>query len=264
MMSLMEIKDVSFSYDGVNNVFENVSFSIEKGDVLSILGPNGTGKTTLIKCLNGLLKLRSGDILLNGSSIHSIGVKEKSRRIGYIPQAHHPAFPFRVLDVVLMGREPYMDLFSSPSRNDVEKAESALDSIGISHLSDKPYTDISGGERQLVFIARVLAQEPEVLILDEPTSHLDFGNQLRTLAIVKKLAKSGLSVIMSTHTPDHAFISSNKAAIMKDRIMICSGLPDDVITEGNMKSAYGVPVKILDAGYRKTCIPSNDPELIFS
>ena len=252
---LFEINNISFSYDG-EEIFSDISFSIDKGDVLCILGPNGTGKTTLIKCLNGLHEIDSGKILINGQNIKKLSFKEISKHIGYIPQSHVPSFPFKVLDVVVMGRAPYLNLTDSPKKEDIEIAINALKTLGIDHLKDKEYTNLSGGERQLVFLARILCQQPEILILDEPTSHLDFGNQIKLLEIIDNLAESGLSIIMSSHFPDHAFLSSNKVAIMKDKKFIDFGSPEDVVTEDNLKKAYSIDVKLVELDNdRKVCVP---------
>jgi len=258
MSPLMDVKKASFSYNGKNNIFEDVSFSVEKGDVVCILGPNGSGKTTLIKCMNGLQRINCGDILLGDRSIYSMSKTEKSRYIGYIPQGHQITFPFKSLDIVLMGRTPFIGAISSASKRDVQIAENAMEQLGILHLANKPYTAISGGERQMVFMARVLAQGPKILILDEPTSHLDFGNQMKTLSVISALAKQGMAVIMSSHFPDHAFITSNKAAIMREKRMVSFGAPEHVVTEDNMKKAYGVPVKIVEISKRKACVPMED------
>lgn len=257
MNKLVDVKNISFSYDKDSPaVFENISFSIEKGDVLCVLGPNGTGKTTLIKCINGLHKVNEGEVYLNGSSIQTLSFKDISRMVGYIPQGHVPSFPFNVFDVVLMGRSPYLSITSSPKERDREIAMNAIETLGIEDLKDKPYTNLSGGERQLVFLARVLAQEPDLLILDEPTNHLDFGNQIKLLEIIEQLSKLGLAVIMSSHYPDHAFLAASKVAIMKDKGFIDFGTPDDVLSEENLKKAYGIDVKLmeLDDG-RKICVP---------
>jgi iron complex transport system ATP-binding protein len=252
---LFEVKNIAFSYDG-EEIFSNISFSIDKGDVLCILGPNGTGKTTLIKCLNGLHEIDSGEILINGKNIKKLSFKEISKHIGYIPQSHVPSFPFKVLDVVLMGRAPYLNLTDSPKKEDVDIALKSLRTLGIEYLKDKEYTNLSGGERQLVFLARILCQQPDILILDEPTSHLDFGNQIKLLEIIDNLSKSGLSIIMSSHFPDHAFLSSNKVAIMKNKRFIDFGTPDDVVTESNLKKAYSIDVKLIELDdKRKVCVP---------
>ncbi|MGN0177490.1 MAG: ABC transporter ATP-binding protein [Methanobrevibacter sp.] len=253
--NIYEVKNISFSYDE-REIFADISFSIEKGDVLCILGPNGTGKTTLIKCLNGLHDIDSGEILINGKNIKKLSFKEISKNIGYIPQNHAPSFPFKVIDVVLMGRAPYLNLTDSPRKKDMEIALNSLKTLGIENLKDKEYTNLSGGEMQLVFLARILCQQPDILILDEPTSHLDFGNQIKLLEIIDNLAESGLSIIMSSHFPDHTFLSSNKVAIMKDGGFIDYGKPNDVVTEENLKKAYSIDVKLIELGNkRKVCVP---------
>ena len=252
---LFEVRNIAFSYND-EEIFSDISFSIGSGEVLCILGPNGTGKTTLIKCLNGLHDIDSGDILINGKNIKKLSFREISKHVGYIPQSHIPSFPFKVFDVVLMGRAPYLNLTDSPKENDVKIANDALKTLGIENLKDKEYTNLSGGERQLVFLARVLCQKPDMLILDEPTSHLDFGNQIKLLEIIDNLAKSGLSIIMSSHFPDHAFLSSTKVAIMKDKRFIDFGTPEDVVTEENLKKAYSIDVKLIELdNKRKVCVP---------
>ena len=257
MTKLVDVKNISFSYDKDSPaVFENISFSIEKGDVLCVLGPNGTGKTTLIKCINGLHKVNEGEVYLNGTSIQNLSFRDISRTVGYIPQGHVPSFPFTVFDVVLMGRSPYVNITSSPKERDREIAFNALETLGIEDLKDKSYTNLSGGERQLVFLARVLAQEPDLLILDEPTNHLDFGNQIKLLEIIEQLSKLGLAVIMSSHYPDHAFLAASKVAIMKDKGFIDFGTPDEVLSEENLKKAYGIDVKLIELeDGRKICVP---------
>ena len=253
--TLFEVKNISFSYND-EEIFSDISFSIEPGDVLCILGPNGTGKTTLIKCLNGLQDIRSGEILIDGVNIKKLSFKEISKHIGYIPQSHVPSFPFKVFDVVLMGRSPYLNLTDSPKKEDMEIATQALKILDIEYLKDKEYTNLSGGERQMVFLARVLCQKPDILILDEPTSHLDFGNQIKLLEIIDNLSKTGLSIIMSSHFPDHAFLSSTKVAIMKDKKFIDFGKPNDVVTEDNLKKAYSIDVKLVELDdNRKVCVP---------
>lgn len=258
MVNLIDVKNISFSYDekGKDKIFDDISFSIDKGEVLCILGPNGTGKTTLIKCLNKLHKIDSGDVLIKGKSIDTLSFSDISKVIGYIPQGHVPTFPFSVLDVVLMGRAPYLNIMESPKEKDIKIAEKSLKNLRIYDLKDKEYTNLSGGERQLVFLARVLAQEPDLLLLDEPTSHLDFGNQIRLLEIIEQLANQGLSIIMSSHYPDHAFLSSNKVAILKQGTFIDFGTPDEVVTEKNLNKAYNIDVKLVELeDNRKVCVP---------
>lgn len=260
---MLDVKDAAFSYNKNGYIFEDISFSVKAGDVLCILGSNGSGKTTLIRCICNLLKLQSGSVSIEERNIKYFSERDLARYISYIPQMHNPTFPYSVLDVVLMGRTPYLNPFSAPSKRDIAIAKSAIDSVGVNHLIDKPYTEISGGERQLVLFARALAQQPKILLLDEPTSHLDFGNQVRVLKIIKKLADTGLSIVMTSHFPDHAFIASNMTAIMKDGRFIDIGNSDDVVTEKNLKKIYAIDVKIVQVSNGKNneikvCVPIID------
>ncbi len=256
---MLRVEDAEFYYDDAHEKgFKDVSFSLNRGEVMCILGPNGCGKTTLLKCLIGLLKLSKGHVWLDGQEIDKLGRREVAKVVGYVPQLHQPAFPFSVLDAVLIGRAPHLNFLESPGRKDEEIAEMAIDAMGITGLRDRPYTQLSGGEMQLVIFARVLAQQPKLLLLDEPTSHLDFGNQVRVLHTVAELASTGLPVIMTSHFPDHAFLSSSKVAIMKDNKFLAVGSPDEVITEESMERIYGIKVKILDVEApvaRRICVP---------
>jgi len=266
MEKIIEVNNISFSYNhGNRNIFENISFSISKGDVLCILGPNGTGKTTLLKCLNGLQDVDNGKILLNGKNLNSLSFSEISKLVGYIPQGHISTFPFSVIDVVLMGRSPYISLTDSPTEEDFKIAEKSLKNLGILDMKDRAYTTLSGGEKQLVFLARVLTQEPDLLILDEPTSHLDFGNQIRLLELIENLSKNGLTIIMSSHFPDHTFLGSSKVAIMKNKNFIALGNPFNVVTRDNLKKAYNIDTELIEvSNSRKVCVPfKNDISLEF-
>jgi iron complex transport system ATP-binding protein len=259
---VLRVEDAEFYYDETRRTgFEGVSFSLSRGEVMCILGPNGCGKTTLLKCLLGLLGLSGGHVWLDGREIGQLGRRDVAKMVGYVPQLHQPAFPFSVLDAVLVGRAPHLNFFESPGKDDQEIAEMAIEAMGIAGLRDRPYTQLSGGEMQLVVFARVLAQQPKLLLLDEPTSHLDFGNQVRVLHIVGNLASTGLPVIMTSHFPDHAFLGSSKVAVMKDRRFLAVGPPNEVITEESMQRTYGIKVKILDVGSpgnRKICVPLGD------
>jgi iron complex transport system ATP-binding protein len=255
----LEVHHADFHYDSTHTSgFKDVNFSLQDGEVMSILGPNGCGKTTLLKCLNRLTELHGGSIILDGQDISHLPRNQIARSIGYVPQMHQPAFPFSVLDTVLVGRAPHLGLLESPTAEDLKIAEQSLETMGIYHLRDKSYTQISGGERQMVIFARVLTQQPSLLLLDEPTSHLDFGNQILLLDQVKKLAATGLPIIMTSHFPDHVFMVSNTVAIMKEGAFIDCGRPDEIITEPNMQMVYGIPVNIryIDGAVkRKICIP---------
>jgi iron complex transport system ATP-binding protein len=240
----LEVRNAGFSYGNHTNVFDNISFKAIEKDVLCILGPNGCGKTTLLKCVSGILKLQRGDVFLDNRSILSLKRNQVAEVMGYIPQEHTSGFAYTVLEVVVMGRTPHLSIFSSPSLKDYQIANECIEMVGVSHLKDKRYTEISGGERQLVLVARTLAQQPKMLLLDEPTSHLDFKNQNLILRLVRKLAKGGLSVIMTSHFPDHALAYSGQIALMNKGAFIAQGSPNEIVTEENLKQTYGIDVKI--------------------
>jgi len=254
---ILDVHHAGFRYDPLRMIFSDISFSLGEQEVLCILGPNGIGKSTLIRCLANLYPLCDGSIRLHDCDVRSLNHRDVARVIGYVPQAHEIVFPFPVREFVLMGRAPHLGLFASPGREDHAQADEAIDLVGIRKIADKPVNEISGGEYQLAMIARALAQEPEVLLLDEPTSHLDFGNQIRVLEIIDRLARDGLSVIMSSHFPDHAFLTSNNVAIMQHGTFMAYGGAEEVVTEENLKATYGVDVSISFSSEvgRCVCVP---------
>ena len=256
----LEIRNLSCGY-GQRTVIDSISLSINAGEVIGLLGANGCGKTTFIKTILVLLPAQGGEVLLDGKNIKNWSSAQIARVIGYIPQMHTPPFPFQVLDVVLMGRTAHIKPFSSPSKKDVKIAERSLEMLNISYLQDRVYTEISGGERQLVLIARALAQEPSILIMDEPTASLDFGNQIKVLSHVKELAGLNIAVLMSCHFPEHAFIYTNRAVLLNEGRILHSGTPDETITSERLKILYGVDVDIVTVRNRmnqemQVCIPS--------
>lgn len=223
-----------------------IDLDIREGEVLCLLGPNGGGKTTLMKTLLGLLPALGGTVKLRGQDIGSFSRAELAKIIGYVPQAGTNFFPFNVLDIVLMGRVAHIGLFASPGKKDIATAENALAALGIAHLRDRVYTEISGGERQLALIARALAQEPQLLVMDEPTASLDFGNQLRVLDQITALARRGMAVVLSTHDPDHVFLCGDRAALLRDGRLVALGPPSLVITEEALAALYGVAVDVVE------------------
>jgi iron complex transport system ATP-binding protein len=262
----IEFKDVAFSYAQGQDVFEGISLKSIDNEILVILGPNGCGKTTLLKCAAGFLKPREGLVLLDGKDMASLGRKEVAGRVGYIGQEHGEGFAYSVMEFVVMGRTPYLNIFSSPGRKDYDIAAEALDSVGISNLTDKRYTELSGGERQLVLIARVLAQQPSILLLDEPTSHLDLKNQTVVLRLVKKLAMGGLSVIMTSHFPNHALTFAGHTAIMHKGSFITYGPSEEVVNEETLGKAYGTNIRVyklkdpIDGTELRLCAPTREAE----
>jgi iron complex transport system ATP-binding protein len=260
MGAKITLTNASFSY-GEKNIFNNLDLKVSGGEIFCLLGSNGCGKTTLLSCINGILKLNTGEVLLDDRNISSMGATEIARKIGFIFQEHNAPFPYTVLEVVSMGRAPHLKLFSSPSAEDMKIAETALEKVGISHLRNHRYTQISGGERQLVLIARTLTQEPEVILLDEPTSHLDFKNQTTVLQIVNQLAEQGMSIMMTSHYPDHALLFSSRVALMKDGQFLGIGKPTEVMTDEALAKVYDMEVSIItvdDPNTRrnlKLCVP---------
>lgn len=260
MKDYISVENISFKYSHHQSdyVLENISFKVRKGDIFYLLGPNGTGKSTLLKCLAGLLKVQQGHTYLEGTDIGSISHNTIAKKLAFVPQSHSSAFPYSVRDIVVMGRSPHINIMSSPSENDFKQTDNALEIAGITNLAERACTELSGGEWQLVLIARALAQDPEILLLDEPTSHLDLGNQIKILHVIENLAARNLTIIIATHFPDHALIHSNQAAILKQKHIMSIGPTEEVITEENMHKAYGVNVKIThiyDGVDRKICVP---------
>jgi|LSQX01.1.fsa_nt_gb iron complex transport system ATP-binding protein len=261
---MLEIREGSFSYSKNSPVFKNINMELKEKQFLCLLGQNGCGKTTLLKCLAGMLSLSSGEVRINGKNLASMTSREIALNIGYVPQEQETAFPFRVKEMVLVGRAPSIGFFSTPSAKDVAIAEEALERVGIGALKNKRYTELSGGERQLVLIARVLAQQPKILLLDEPTSHLDFKNQTIILRLIKELAQEGRAIIMTTHYPNHAFIYPNRVALMHEGSLLTLGNPDEVLVESNLSQAYGINVHLYsayhpDSGHEiKFCAPAEE------
>jgi iron complex transport system ATP-binding protein len=254
---MLAVESLGFGYHG-RAVGRDVSFALEPGEVACLLGPNGSGKTTLFKTLLGLVPRQAGRVTLGGEDIAGWPRRRMAQRIGYVPQSHGAIFPFTVRQIVLMGRTARIAPFALPGRADHAAAEAALASLGIAHLADRILTEISGGERQLALLARALAQEPEVLVMDEPTASLDFGNQVRVLERINGLARSGLAVVLSTHDPDHAFLCGDRAILMHGGRVVASGRPEEVVTAANLKLLYGVDVAVawLPELGRHACIPS--------
>jgi iron complex transport system ATP-binding protein len=242
----IELRNAAFSYAKGGMVFEGLSFSARSPGVYCLLGPNGCGKTTLLKCLAGLLRLESGEVLLYGRSIASQKRRAIASEVGYIPQEHSRSFAYSVFDMVLMGRAPHLGMLSSPSRKDFAIAAECLDKVGIAGLANSRFTEISGGERQMVQIARVLAQQPRIMLLDEPTSHLDFHNQALILRWISRLAAEGLIVIMSSHVPNHAITYASHVALMHQGRMVAAGKPAEVVTEANLREIYRIDVRIFE------------------
>jgi len=232
-----------FTYGNGKTVFRDLNFHLPRGRTLSLLGPNGSGKTTLLKCLAGILSLTGGDLRLDGQLKNS--TESRLGCFGYVPQiSGHPA-PYSVYNMVLMGRSRYYGTFSKPSEKDHAVAERALDRMGIASMGERPFSSLSGGEKQLVLIARALATESEILLFDEPTSALDLINQKKTIELLRKLAREdGLSVIFSSHDPTHALHLSDYSILMDGKESALSGEAEEIITEGNIERIFRIQTVI--------------------
>jgi iron complex transport system ATP-binding protein len=253
---ILEAQSLAFGFPG-RTIGRDVSFSLAAGEVMCVLGPNGGGKTTLFRTLLGLLLPHRGAIRLEEKSIESLSRTEIAKLIGYVPQGHSGYFAYTVRDFVLMGRTAHVGIFASPSKKDHEVAERVIASLGMAHLADRPVTEISGGERQLALVARALAQEPRLLLLDEPTASLDFGNQVRVLERIAALAHTGIAILFSSHDPDHAFLCAQRALLLAEGRALELGAPRDVIRADTLQRLYGVSVQVLPlAGGGHTCLPS--------
>ena len=255
----LEAKHLDFGYRG-HRVGSDVSLALQAGEVLCLLGPNGSGKTTLFKTLLGLLPPQGGQVLMDGVDLQSRKRGEVAQRVSYVPQAHAAFFPFTVREVVLMGRTAHLGIFSSPSRHDREIAQAAIERMRLAHLADSIYTRISVGERQLALIARALAQDARIIVMDEPTANLDFGNQVRVMEHIQALAETGMGVLLSTHDPDQAFICADQVAMLHEGRLAGAGAPAAAITAESLRQLYGVDVEVTQVGTgsgtrRTACIP---------
>ena len=255
----LKVERLAYGYSD-RVIGRDLSFCLKPGQVVCVLGPNGCGKTTLLRTVLGLLPPVAGQIRIEGIAVQRWRREALARTLGYVPQAHRGEFSFTVGEIVLMGRTAHLPLFGTPGRHDHEVAARVLQTLGIAHLADRVYTQVSGGERHLALIGRALAQEPKLLVLDEPTANLDFGNQVLVLHQMRALAHQGIGILFSTHDPDQAFACANQVLMLRDGRLVCAGAPEAVITSDNLYRVYGVQVHVVDAAIgpgevRKTCVP---------
>jgi len=238
-MALITLEKISFRYRR-QQVIQQLDLELDDGGVLALLGPNGSGKTTLLKLMLGILHPHGGSVRLDGQDIRRIPTKERARRLAYVPQVHREAFGYRVFDVVLMGRMPHAGFLGRYGATDRRLAAEALERMGISHLSERPYTEISGGERQMTLIARALAQGARVLVLDEPTNGLDYGNQQRLLDRLMVLKQDHYTCLFTTHHPDHARRVADRVVMLQQGAILKDGHPEETVTPANVATLYGL------------------------
>lgn len=240
----LEGRDLTIGYSD-HTVGRGLNVALATGEVLALLGPNGGGKTTLLKTLLGLIKAKAGEVMLADRPLAAYSIRERARVVAYVPQVHIGTFAFTVEAVVLMGRTAHGNLFSAPSAHDRAVTQAALERFGIERLKARPYTMISGGERQLVLLARALAQEPQFIVLDEPTASLDFGNQGKVMAEIRALAASGHGVLFTTHDPNHALRAADRAFLLREGTRIAEGPVQTVLERAQLEALYGAPVERL-------------------
>ncbi|WP_172135261.1 ABC transporter ATP-binding protein [Adlercreutzia sp. ZJ473] len=247
-MGVIELQQASFSYDGKTDIFCNLTCTISTDNIFCILGPNGIGKSTLLNGIMNLHPLKSGRVLIDGRDVKSYPPKELARKVAYIPQTYQMVFPYRVLDLILMGRTPHLNDANKPSQDDYDKAMEAVCALRLEPYLDRACTQLSGGQLQMVMLARAIAQEADFLILDEPTSHLDYGKQMETLKMMYRMHERGIGIIFTSHNPDHAFLICDRVAIMNHKTFQETGSPQDVITASTLSEIYGARLQLIRYG----------------
>ena len=254
----LEARSLSFSY-GKRKVLEDISFSVSSGEALAILGRNGSGKTTLLRLILGFLRPEKGSLLIDGEDAALMKKKERAMQIAYIPQSSEIVYSYSVMDTVLMGRAPLLPLFGKPGKKDREKAEEILETLGIVDLSMRAVNAISGGERQLVLIARALIQDARILLLDEPTSALDYSNQLLVMETAAKLKEKGYTIIFSTHNPEQALMNATDVMVLSENHISFHGKPEELLDGKVLEELYSrkLCIREIETGENRRiiCVP---------
>jgi iron complex transport system ATP-binding protein len=245
---MIVVEKISFAHKKEQTVIlENVSFRISPGRRAVLLGPNGSGKSTLFMCLAGLWPINCGKIFLNGKNAIDLDPRQRAKLIAVVPQIHVPQFSYTVFEAVLMGRAPHINLYSSPSPLDRDIAGESLKKIGLAHLANRKYTQISGGERQMVLVARALTQQSPIIVLDEPTTHLDFKNQYEILDLIGQVSeKDNLTVLMTLHDPNLASFFADQVLTLENKSISHDGFPESILNEVNLSGLYNYPVGVLN------------------
>lgn len=260
---LLELQNVCGGY-GSGDVIKGMTCGVDASQILCLMGPNGCGKTTLFRLLLGSLPLSGGKILIDGRDAGQLSPKERSRLIAYIPQHHTPVFSYSVLDMVALGRAPHLGMLQSPGSRDRELAYAALEKVNIVHLADRRYTALSGGQRQLVLIARTICQSARIFVMDEPAASLDYANHQLVMDVTRELAKEGYCIVMSTHSLEHPASAASKILLMSEGRSTAFGAPGEILTPENLEKAYGIEMDVAAVvdryGVRRTiCLPVRKP-----
>ncbi len=252
--NILVLKDLRFGYNEEVVVLNSLSMQIAASSVTAILGPNGTGKTTLLNTILGLLKPQSGEILLKNIPVSKYSQKQLSQMISFVPQMEQVAFNFSVLEYVMLGRTPYMSMFNMPSKNDYRVSNQVLEMLNITHLRNRPVPELSGGEKQLIMLARALAQEPGILLLDEPTAHLDLGNTAVILNILKDLAKKDVTILFTTHDPQAAIYCAKNVVLLVQGQILSAGTIDKILNSEMLSRTYGTDILVEEVRNRKVVL----------
>ncbi len=244
-MPVIEAHHLNFAYKANRTVLHDVSFSLQEGELLYLLGRNGSGKTTLLHCLAGLIKPEKGSVTISGKALNDFSASDRAKLIGLIPQIHNPVFNYTVKEMVMMGRAPHLGWLSSPTISDHVLVDQALERVGLSELKNQTYTEISGGERQLTLIARGIVQNCPILLMDEPSAHLDLNNQYRVSEIIKQLSRQGLSFIVSSHEPNDALAYADHVLLLSGGWVMDYGEPQKILTESLLSTVYGIKTEVI-------------------
>ncbi len=255
--TLLQVKDLSFSYDPENWILKNVSFELNAGEILTILGPNGAGKSTLLNCICRLQRGGTGTILINGMDVRRFTSRSFARHVAYVSQNQTKVYDFTVREFVAMGRAPYIGITQSPSERDYQTVDAVLNQMGLTEIAEKSYTRISGGECQRAMIARAIVQEADLIVFDEPTNHLDYGNQIKVLRQIMSLSERGFAVLWTTHMPDHALMLDGNVAVIDRGGTMSVGSAKSLLTQERLTKLYATPIckTYVEPAGRDACLP---------
>ena len=257
---MLEVRNLTFAYkEGGEKVLDDLSFKAEEGRLIAVLGPNGAGKSTLFKCILGFMNKFEGEVFLEGTEVRKMSRKEIARCAAYIPQTETPVFNYTAFDSVLMGTTGMLSALQRPGKEHEKITRDAMEYLGISYLAQRGINEISGGERQLVFLARAMAQQAKILIMDEPTANLDYGNQQHVLNHVRKMTEEGYTILLSTHNPEHALQYASHILAIKDHKILAEGEAGKVLDETLIEKIYGLKVRIIETEVSgrvvRSCVP---------